>query len=94
MLPLFQLRTTWRFGSNAIASKARSRPSPISTRMALGLSWMPAPISPSWRRLLVDGDVEAALPQRDGGGQPAQSSTDDCDLFDVRHDHLRDTIAY
>ena len=85
MAPLFQLRTTWRLGSNAIASNAWSRPSPISTRTGIGTELDAGADLAKLGRLLVDRDLEPASSQRDGGRQPAEPGADHRDAAHFTH---------
>jgi hypothetical protein len=78
------LRTTWRFGSTAIVSNARSS-EPDQHPHGVGAELDAGADLAKLRGLLVDGDVEAALAQRDGGGQAAKSASHDCDSPNLRH---------
>ncbi len=56
---------------------ARSRPRSSSTRVALGESWMPAPVSSSRWRLLQHDGAKAGARQRQRGGQAADPGAGD-----------------
>ncbi len=43
-------------------------------------------------RLLIDGDVEAALPQGDRGGEAAKPASHDCDCPDFGHRPIATTL--
>ena len=60
---------------------SRSRkPSAISTRVALGESWMPAPVSSSFCRLLQHCDAQAGARQRQRRRQPGNAGAGDDDM--------------
>ena len=61
MLPVFQLRTTWRSGSNAIASNALVEAERHQHARGVGAELNAGADLAQRVGLLVDGDVEAAL---------------------------------
>ena len=69
-----------RLRRDAERAAARASPSAIRTRVALGESWMPAPVSSSLRGLFEHGDAQAGARQRQRRRQPADAGAGDDDM--------------
>ena len=79
--PVLNSRISLAVGTEAIASIAGRRPSSHSTREPFGEICTPAPSLAQFGGLLIQGDLEAALQQRQRGDDAADAGTGDQDAW-------------